>query len=237
MGTARPALQRACAWCAPVGLVLTFSGMLVAGWLPPPFPGDGATEVAAYYREHREAIRLGSILIAVGGVLLLPLVAVTSVYLSAIERDRGALSNLQLISGALGPVAFVIPSFLWAGAAFDPARSPEITKLLHDTAWLLFIAGVWTFVVQNLAIGAAVLCDARTDPIFPRWLGYLAIWTAVLFTPSCLVVFFREGPFSWNGIFTFWLAAAAFVAWTAALVWTVQRAITRSVAYGPGASA
>lgn len=216
-----------CVWAAPAGLVLTFSGMLVAGWLPPALPGDSAAEVGRYYREHTEAIRIASILIFAGGVLLLPFIAVVSVHIKRIERGRGPLSHLQLISGALGPMAFIVPSFLWAGAAFEPDRAVEITKALHDTAWLAFIAGIWTFVVQNCAIGAAILLDRRAEPGFPRWLGYLAFWSAMFFVPSTLVLFFHDGPLAWNGIATFWLAAIAFVIWTVTLVVMLQRAIAR----------
>lgn len=233
----RPGVHRACAWAAPAGLVLTFGGMLAAGWLPPPVPGDGPTEVATYYRVHADAIRLASILIFVGGVLLLPLAAVTSVYLDCIEGGRGPLGYLQLISGALGPVAFVVPCILWAGAAYTPGRAPEITQALHDTAWLSFIAGIWTFALQNVAIGTAILGDQRDEPVLPRWLGYLALWAAVLFAPSCLVLFFHDGPFAWNGVFTFWLAAVAFVVWTVALVLQLQRAIGRFAGQVPAAAA
>lgn len=213
-----PTVQRVCLWAAPVGLVLTFGGMLVAGWLPPPFPGDSTAEVGRYYREHADAIRIASILITIGGVLLVPTIAVISLWVARMEDGRGPLSYVQLLSGVVGPVAFIVPCFLWQAAAFDPGRSDEITKALHDAGWLAFIAGVWSFALQNIAVGIAILRDRRPQPILPRWLGYFGIWAAVLYMPSCLVLFFRDGPFAWNGIFTFWLAAVAFVAWTVTLI-------------------
>jgi hypothetical protein len=234
--TAHPWLHRACLWAAPAGLVLTFSGMLIAGWLPPPHPGDSAAEVGRYYQDHTNPIRIASIMIFVGGVLLLPYVAAVSVYINRIEGGRGPLSYLQLLSGVLGPIAFIVPSFLWSAAAFDPGRADEITKALHDAAWLAFIAGIWTFALQNVAIGIAIFIDRHAEPVLPRWLGYMAFWTAFLFMPSCLVLFFHHGPFGWNGIFTFWLAAAAFVAWTVTLVIQLQPAVTRFAADEPAAA-
>lgn len=226
----RARVHRWSAWSAVAALVMTFGGMLVAGWLPPPHPGDSAAEVGMYYRTHADAIRVASIMIFIGGVLLLPYVAVVSVYVNRMEGGRGPLGYLQLVSGVLGPIAFIVPSFLWAAAAFDPGRADEITKVLHDAAWLAFIAGIWTFVVQNVAIGTTVFTDRHADPVLPRWLGYMAFWSALLFMPSCLVLFFHHGPFGWNGIFTFWLAAAAFVVWTVSVIVTLQPAITRFAA-------
>jgi hypothetical protein len=218
-------IQRVCLWALPIGLVFTFGGMLIAGWLPPPDPGAGAAQVAADYRDHTNAIRVASIAITIGGVLLIPTIAVVSRCITRIEGARGPLSYVQLVAGAFGPVAFIVPAFLWQAAAYDPGRSPEITKALHDVAWLAFIGGIWSFSLQNFAVSAAVLRDGRDTTVLPRWLGYLGIWAAVLYMPSCLVLFFHHGAFAWAGICTFWLAAAAFVAWNLALILQVQRSI------------
>lgn len=218
-------MRRICLWATPVALAFTFGGMLVAGWLPPASPGATAAEVAAYYRDNTDAIRVASILITIGGVLLVPTIAVVSLYIARIEGRRGPLSHVQLLSGVIGPLAFIVPCFLWQAAAFDPGRSDEITKALHDAGWLAFIAGIWSFSLQNLAVGLAVLRDRHAEPVLPRWLGYLAVWAAVVYTPSCLVLFFHDGPFAWNGIFTFWLAAAAFVIWNVTLIVQIDKLI------------
>lgn len=86
---------------------------------------------------------------------------------------------------------------------------------------------IWSFALQNAAVGVAILRDRRAEPVLPRWLGYLGLWAAVLYMPSCLALFFHEGPFAWNGIFTFWLAAAAFVIWNLTLIVQIDRLIRR----------
>src|SRR5205823_5916804 len=113
-------MQRICLWALPVGLVFTFGGMLVAGWLPPASPGASAAEVGAYYRDHTDAIRVTSIFITIGGVLLIPTIAVVSLWITRIEGSRGPLSYVQLLSGVIGPIAFIVPAFLWQAAAYDP---------------------------------------------------------------------------------------------------------------------
>lgn len=60
------------------------------------------------------------------------------------------------------------------------------------------------FIIQNLAIGTAVL-TARAMT-FPRWVAYLNLWVAFALVPDVLACFFLSGPFAWNGIFVFWLA-------------------------------
>lgn len=219
--------MRICLWSAVLGLVITFVGMLVCGWLPPADAGNTAEEVGRYYNEHTNAIRLSSIMITLGGFFLLPTAAVVSKYLVKIEQGRGPLSYLQLLGAAFAPVAFVVPAFLWQAAAFDPGRDAEITKVMHDAAWLAFIGGIWSFAIQNFAVSVAIFRDKREVPVLPRWLAYLGIWTALLYMPSCVVIFFKSGPFAWHGLLTFWLAAAMFVLWTCTLIVQIDRAITR----------
>jgi hypothetical protein len=62
-------------------------------------------------------------------------------------------------------------------------------------------------------IGTAIFGDTREQPIFPRWAGYLNYWVAVLFLPGSVTVFFRDGPFAWDGIFTWYLPLTVFAIW------------------------
>ena len=55
------------------------------------------------------------------------------------------------------------------------------------------------------------------EAVFPRWIGHVSAWCAVLLLPAVLLPFFKEGPLAWDGIFQFWLAAAIFFGWFAAM--------------------
>lgn len=61
--------------------------------------------------------------------------------------------------------------------------------------------------------------------MFPRWLGYLNFWCAFLFMPGGLVVFFKDGPFAWNGIIAWWLLLVAFGVWVVSMVVMVLKAL------------
>jgi hypothetical protein len=137
------------------------------------------------------------------------------------------MAYLQLGMGVLGTAFFTIPTVFWMAAAFEPYRNPEITQALHVAGWLPLVALVFPAIVQNTAIAVATFTDTRPEPVFPRWVGYFNIWVAVLFLPSLLVMFFKTGPFAFNGILTFWLAANVFTIWLVTMVVVARRAIAQ----------
>lgn len=218
-------VQKMCAWMGPLGAIVLFGGLLIAGWFPPPRPGMDTAQVTRMYVDSGPQILCGALLIALGGALSIGIVAAISSQLKRIEGDRGPLSAIQLGTGTVGILLFTIPGFFWVAAAYRPETGAEITARLHDAGWLSFLIAVFPAMIQNGAIAIACFTDRRANPVFPRWLGYFQIWIALLFAPSILVVFFKTGPFAWNGIFTFWVAAAAFGAWLAVMVTCLLRAI------------
>lgn len=80
--------------------------------------------------------------------------------------------------------------------------------------------------IQNIAIGLAILGDARQT--LPRWVGYLNFWVALAFIPDVAAFFFHDGPFSWRGVFVFWLALTAYSVFLVVMGVTVREAIQRS---------
>jgi hypothetical protein len=225
-----PRVQRLCVWSGPVGLGVFFIGLIVASWFPPPSPHQTALQVAHMYISHATGIRLGCLLIAAGGALTAPYVAVISAQMKRMEGDGGPLHSIQLGCGMLGVLLFTIPTFMWQGAAYFPHRNPQITQALHDIGWIAVIAAIFPALIQNASIAIAVFTDKRAEPVFPRWIGYMNIWVATLFLPSGMVLFFHHGPFSWNGIFTFWLAATVFGAWFILMVIYMLKAINKQAA-------
>ncbi|WP_445187309.1 hypothetical protein ACTXG6_09070 [Pseudonocardia sp. Cha107L01] len=74
--------------------------------------------------------------------------------------------------------------------------------------------------------------------MYPRWTAYFNVWAAVLFLPGGLAYFFRTGPFAWNGVFAFWVAASTFFLWLLVMTWLTIAAIDTEPSTGqPGPAA
>jgi hypothetical protein len=206
--------QRLMAWSGPVLMVVFLIGFgPVAGFLPPPSPHDGVQKTLAFYQAHTTSIRLGLWLTMLAAALCAPWVVAISVQLKRIEGRHTPLAYLQLALGAIFVLEFIFPLMIWQAAAFRPAESPVMTHRLNDLGWLMFVGVVSTGVLQAVTIGAAILKDKRARPIFPRWAAYLNFWCALLFMPGGLCVFFKHGPFGWNGLIAWWLLLTAFGVW------------------------
>jgi hypothetical protein len=221
-------VQKAAIWTGLFGWTVLFIGMAVVGRLiPPPDPSDTAVQVAALYRDHHDRIRFGSVLMFSGAGFALFYVAAVS---QQLKRMPGAAASLlaqaQLVGGAIGSFMLLWGPAIWVAASLRPEeRSPETLQTLHDLAWVAFVAGSTWFVVQMLAVGVAVLTDAGERPVYPRWLGYLSVWAAVLLIPAPLDICFTTGPFAWDGLFVFWIPLAAFGAWFVPVVGLTLKAI------------
>jgi hypothetical protein len=84
-----------------------------------------------------------------------------------------------------------------------------------------------TAALQNILIGVCALMDKRTQPVFPRWVGFFNFWMAFLLIPGGLLVFFKTGPFAWNGLLAFWLPASIYLFWLAVMTVVMRKAIKR----------
>ena len=111
---------------------------------------------------------------------------------------------------------------------FRLERGVEDVFLLHDFAWLLLVAVAPPPVLQALTIGWAVLSDKSEPRVLPRWFGFFCIWAGILFTPGMFAIFFKTGPFAWNGLLAFWLAFAVFFAWLGVMAWQIIALAKRS---------
>jgi hypothetical protein len=220
--------QRLCAWAGPACIVVFFVGFWpIAGFMPPPSPTNSPAQVAAFYAEHTTAIRLGLVIGMFAAALLGMWSGGISVQLKRIEGIHSPLTYAQLVLGAALPLIFILPMMFWEVAAFRPDRPAGETVLLNDLGWLPFVGVVFTGVPWAIAIGLAILRDPRPEPVFPRWSGYLTLWVSLIFTPGCLVVFFKTGPFAWNGPLAFWMVILVFAGWSLMFSWLLLRAIDR----------
>jgi hypothetical protein len=202
--------QRVCVWAGLACPLVFFAGMLIAGLVPPMMPSMPMTDVAAHYRDHATTVRMGAVLIMVSSMCYPAFTAVISGQMRRIPGLHPTVVYTQLAAGAFASLTFLVPGLLFIVTSFRPERSPELTQLLNDMSWIFLVAPWPPFMTQNFAFAYAIFTDKRREPLFPRWLGYVNIWAPIIFTPGVMLPFFRSGPFSWGGIFVFWVPATVF---------------------------
>jgi hypothetical protein len=211
-------LKQCLAWSG-----LVFAAFFVVGWLgvvhwvPPPAPSSTADVTAARYRDRTDQIRLGFLIVFLGQIAFPMFGAAIAAQTRRIRQAPRALSYAQLVALGCANMAMVGPITIFFVAAFRPERAPETTQLLNDIAWLSFMVAFPPFVAWAFAIGMAILCDTSAEPIYPRWSGYFCVFVGIIQMPAGALVFFKTGPFAWNGLFPFWLPAGVFFGWIVAM--------------------
>lgn len=211
-----------CAWSGPATVAIALIGWLLAGVLPIPLgPDSSMQEVVDFYSQPR--LLVGMSIASVGICLVFPLIALIGVHMVRMEGRTPILTFLQLITGAATGVLLLLPMLLMAVIGFRPDRNPELTVTLNDIAWLMFITPIAPFIIQNVAIGVAILNDTRRT--LPRWVGYVNFWIAFSFLPDPLAFFFHSGPFAWRGIFIFWLALTTYAVFLVVMGVMLRKAV------------
>jgi hypothetical protein len=217
------------AWAGPAQIVLLGVAMspLLANFQPPPSPLASAQQIADIYRSNVNGICAGAILMILSGSLKLPFVAAISAQLRKMEGTYAPMAYMQLVAGALSSTPYYIGSICMALAAFRPDRPPEEIMLLNDLTWVTLMLPFGNNVMQLIPVAVAILGDKSAQPAFPRWLGHLSLWLAIIFLPSALIIFFKSGPLAWNGSVPFWIGLAGHGIWTVAMTVALIKAARR----------
>lgn len=219
-------VQLLCAWCGPAFLTLFFLGFwLVAGLVPPPAATDTAAQIAAFYRDNADQLRVGSLLLLIGAPLLVPFSLLLAMQLRRSDERIAPLAYIQLLMSVVTMLEVLLPVVLIATAAFRPGRPPASTQVLNDTAYTILL---WAFSPPTLefaAIGLAILWDRSERPLFPRWSGYADLAVAAIFAAGAPALFVKHGPFGWDGALAFWAVFASFGVWVWMTFATMLRAI------------
>jgi len=204
--------QRILIWWALISAtVMGPAYYFLVGFLPPPSATLNAAEVALLYSTDNMELRIGVVIMLITAGFQLPWTIVVSVQMARLERGVPVWSIMQCLAGALGVTLFVAPPLLWGVAAYTVDRAPEITLLMHELAFLVLTTPVSFFLLQAVPIAVVVLSQKDVQhSAFPRWIGYFSGWMALIAECGVLAMLFRTGPFSWNGLFVFWLPLGVF---------------------------
>jgi hypothetical protein len=207
-------VQLWCAWCGPAAAVGAILGMVViSGFIPARSPSASGPAIAHWYATHATGIRLGMVISMIAFTLFIPFGVAIALQTRRIEH-RPVMTYIQVVCVAIAALEGVISCCIWVAAAFRPVGiDPNITRALNDLGWIAFLLDVPPFTVWLGAIGIAILRDRGEPTVFPRWLGYLNIWVAVLVCPALAIPFFKTGPFAYNGLIALYVPFGCFFAW------------------------
>jgi hypothetical protein len=223
-------VQRVLVWGGP-GMLLVWLGafLWIAGFIPPSAPLASPEQIVQFYGENTFGIRIGLVISMFGCALMVPYAVAVSGQLKRIDGAK-ALADTQIVSCALLSLEFITPIGIWMAVSYNfDNRAAELTFAIHEMGWILFMTVIWSLFIQLIAIGTAILIDRGETKVFPRWVGFINLWTAVLIIPAGTVLFFKDGPFAWNGLFGLYVPVFAFAVWFGSMAWCVHRNLTQHI--------
>lgn len=183
---------------------------LVAQLLPPPSPDFTPAQLAAYWAE-RPGITLGASLVAFFSFLLITWSAELTVMMWRIEGNTPFWTIVQAMGGALTGWVFISTPVRLVLAGFRGIENPVALQSVVDSAWLDLTMTYVVTSVQYWAIGIVGLMDKRPNPLFPKWLCYVALSSGVIWITYSAIPWNRSGPLAWDGLIGLYVAFTAFL--------------------------
>lgn len=213
--------------------------------VPPPDATFSAQEVADWYSERHDEIRIGATIGAWTGAFMLPIFAVLTIQVHRQEPGRPIWSVMTAMGGAMMSLFLVLPPLFWGVAAYTEGRlDPEVTTLMHELGTLTLVTTDQYYIFAWVALVAiSFIPTTMKHSPFPRWYGYFTAWTAFMFEAGAIAFLPRTGPFAWDGLLVFWSPLTLFSIWIAVTSYQVfaalrgQRAEAEAAAQQQGATA
>lgn len=226
--------QSICLWLVPAfGALFLIGFSIFPGFFPPLSPTMTAEQVAAFYRDNVAEIRSSMILLNVIGIGFIPFFMVVVVQMMRMGNPTRAFAYSYLSAAASGGTMFALANLCWLNAVARPERDPQLTMLLNDLAWFALIAPVGFIITQNLCLALGIYMDARSKPVFPRWVGHFNVVTALLMVPGAFAIIHRTGPLAWDGSLSFTLRIGTYALYVAVMFFAVRSAIQRQADEAP----
>jgi len=220
--------ERIIFWTLPAVAVIWIAAFfLFPGFVPPMSPRASAADVAAFYSKNLSRVRYSMILFNWFCVALIPILMLL------VERMRGMAHRTPVLRycviGVAGaaPIAFLTSTVFWLIAAFRPDRSPALTQLLNDLAWITFTCAVPFLIALCVFVAVAIAYDDRQRSVFPRWVGRFNLVIALALVPACFAGLTLSGPFAWDGLVSFWGKNIAIAVWIVVMAVALRRAMDR----------
>jgi hypothetical protein len=206
--------------CAYTGLAFAFfwpfAAIVVARgqYILPPSAADPAPKVVSDYLAHTTGIRIATVIFIFSSILYTTWSASIIQMVRRRERQWPILFNIMLISVACEVVVVMFIGFFFGAASWRPGEtSPDVTQALNDLGWLGVLFTGAPFALFQIALAASILMDKSERPVYPRWSGYVNLFTSFFMCEASLLLFFKTGPFSQDGVLVFYVPMVVFFVW------------------------
>jgi hypothetical protein len=220
----------ACIWVGLLGGTLIGIGQLfLMGFMPPLNPSLSGAQVANYFRTHQEAILAGAIFLQMGYAGVIFFAMPLSQLIAKIEAPSRLWTYTFLVGTSIAYIASFLTYAFWSATAYRTDRPDDLFLALNDLTCLMYVAVVSPAWIQFGAMGFAILQDRSANPIYPRWIGYVNLMTALGSMPSAFVGFFKRGPFAWDGLIGFWVPIPVFFIWLFVVFFYTERVLRRLI--------
>lgn len=208
-------LERLGAWSGIAWVIVCGGGFGLTGLLPVRAASTDPAQLAGHLSDIKYQILIGMMLVLIGGLTFLITWSITMAYQLQKYANPSPLAFYVLVAvGLTGAIIGMLCAVFGSAMAFRvDTLAPDTTQLLFDLIWFLFLIPWPPFMLWQLITGFAILSAHNTGVMFPRWLGYFSLWASALEIFSALSVFFYDGPFSYNGLVTFWVPGVSFFIW------------------------
>ena len=211
-------------WSWPVclvGVAITF--VLIGGFVPPPLPSSSAQEIANFFTGDTTRIRIGAMGFLYFSGLTIMFYSVISEEIKKIEGQPSLLARIQLGSAVILVTVFQIIGLAWLLASYRTDVSPDIIRMLNDYCWFIWSMFIPTYIIQYVCVAVAGFMDVRPNPTWPRWAAWMNLWIAFGGAGGIAAVFFKSGPFAWNGLIGFYIPVIIFAVGTCINTYLMHR--------------
>lgn len=227
-------------FCAYTGLAFAFfwpfAAIVVANcqYILPPSAADPANKVVSDYLANTTGIRVATVIFIFSTILYTTWSASIIQMVRRRERQWPILFNIMLISVACEVVVVMLIGFFFGAAAWRPGEtSPEVTQAFNDLGWLGVLFTGAPFALFQIALAVSILMDRSERPAFPRWSAYFNLFASFFMCEASLLLFFKTGPFSQNGVLVFYIPMVVFLVWIVTFSILTVRAVNAESAAVP----
>ena len=220
--------RKTLAFCGYTGyaaiVLFIIGGVWLGGMLPAlPQANDLPSEIVAKVSENLFEIRIGSIFMIASFALFGTFGAGMAMQTRRCETQPG-FSYIQLVFSSMGTTIALLVAFAWALMVFRPETyHPSILLMWADFAYFLALFSVPLFGGWCVMVALPIFLAEEGKEPFPRWAAYVNLWAVLLFAPGQMVMFFKDGPFSWHGVVAMWIPFVAFFVWIAVMSFLMIR--------------